>query len=105
MLHSIKLSAYCIASLFLCCASARGEAAPATQPSSSDTFIVSDMRVQTIAGFTFLYDTSQTTLEKIGEPIGKTLPALEKAIADGKFHPVGSPAFIYREMKDISQPF
>jgi len=80
-------------------------AAPATQPAAADTFTISDMRVQMIAGFTYLYDSSETTLEKMGDPIGRTIPALEKEIAAGKFHPVGPLAFVYRDMKDVSQPF
>jgi len=83
----------------------RVSAAPATQPSSADTFVVSDMRVQTIAGFNYLYNSSETTLEKMGEPIGRTIPAMEKEIAAGKFHPVGPMVFVYRDMTDIAQPF
>lgn len=79
--------------------------APATQPSHSPDFVVSDMRVQTLAGFSYLYSSSQTTFDKIGEAVGKTLPQLEAAMKDGKFHPTGPLIFTYRDVKDMSQPF
>lgn len=106
MLRSIDLPIVLVL-LVVCRTTALAEppATPATQPTASPQFVVSDMRVQTIAGFTYLYDSSQTTLEKIGEPIGRTLPAMEKDIAAGKFHPVGPMVFVYRDMTDIAQPF
>jgi effector-binding domain-containing protein len=76
---------------------------PATQPDPG--FVVSDMRVRTVSGYSYLYDTSQTSFAKIAEPIGRMIPALDKGIADGKFHPTGPLVMTYRGVTDMSQPF
>jgi hypothetical protein len=78
------------------------QSSPTTQPDAG--FVVSDMRVQTVGGFNFLYDTSQTSLAKIDDPVGRMVPALNKAIADGKFRPAGPLVLVYHDMS-MRQPF
>ena len=89
---------------FILCGLPRGgraEGPPATQPA----FGVSEMRVQTIAGFTYLYDSSETTLARMADPVGRMLPALMRASAEGKVRPAGPIIMMYHDLKDLSQPF
>lgn len=79
--------------------------APATQPAGGPEFVVSDMRVQTIPGFSFLYQSSRTSLADISATATRTISELQAAIHDGKFRPDGPLVFIYHDMMDLSQPF
>jgi effector-binding domain-containing protein len=78
---------------------------PTTQAATQPDFVVSEMRVQTIAGFTYLYASSETTFERVAAPIGATLPAMQKSVSESKFRSVGGPIFVYRNLKDMTQPF
>jgi predicted transcriptional regulator YdeE len=69
----------------------RGDAAPAA-PSNST---VSDMRVQTLKGFTYTYLSQKTSLKKIKETISEMMPKLVGAIEAGKIHPTGPVIFTY----------
>jgi effector-binding domain-containing protein len=95
----------CVVTTVLQHRSIAADAPPATQPVRGSDVVISEMRVQTIAGFTYLYDSAQTSFEKIAAPIGKTLPALMKSAAEGKFRVTGPVVFVYRDLKDLSQPF
>jgi effector-binding domain-containing protein len=82
------------------------DAAPTTQPMmKAPAFFVSDMRVQTIAGFNYAYQSADTTFEKMIEPIGQSIAALQAASADGKLRPKGSLILIYQDLKGMDQPF
>lgn len=83
----------------------RAPAVPATQPLGSSEFIVSDMRVQTISGFDYLYQSSRTTLADISKLANRTIGDMQAAIHDGKFHPNGPLVFVYHDMMDPSQAF
>ena len=80
-------------------------AAPTTQPAGSSDFVVSDMRVQTIPAFRYLYQSSRTTLADISAVATRTVGDMQAAIQDGKFHPNGPLVFVYHDMMDPSQPF
>ncbi|HEY2585981.1 MAG TPA: GyrI-like domain-containing protein [Tepidisphaeraceae bacterium] len=81
-------------------------AGPATQPvATTPDYVISDVRVQTIAGFTFLYDSTRTSFQAMSEPVERTIAAMEKAITEGKIHPSGPLVFVYRDLKDPNQPF
>lgn len=80
--------------------------APSTQPvTTTPDFVVSDVRVQTIAGFTYLYGSTRTSFQAMSEPVERTIAAMEKAITEGKFRPSGPLVFVYRDLKDPGQPF
>lgn len=89
-----------------CVVPAAGAApAPATQPAGSSEFVVSDMRVQTLPAFNYLYQSSRTSFAEITATATRTIGELQTAIHDGKFHPDGPLVFIYHDMMDLSQPF
>jgi effector-binding domain-containing protein len=95
----------CMLGLFLAPGFARA-AGPATQPAvTTPDFVVSDVRVQTIAGFTFLYDSSRTSFQAMSQPVERTIADMEKAITEGKLHPSGPLVFVYHDLKDPGQPF
>lgn len=96
----------CVLGAVLSMYSVARAAAPSTQPSApTPDFVVSDVRVQTIAGFTCLHDTFPTTFATMAGPVGRTIADLQKAIADGRFHPSGPLVFAFRDMKDLKQSF
>lgn len=94
-----------IGMLILVGAASAQAAPPATQPAGSADFVVSDMRVQTIPAFTYLYQSSRTTLADISTLANRTIGEMTAAIHDGKFHPNGPLVFIYHDMMDLSKPF
>jgi effector-binding domain-containing protein len=51
-------------------------------PEAKPEFLVSEMRIQRLPGPTYLHAETETTLAKIGQVAGETIPALRKAIAD-----------------------
>jgi effector-binding domain-containing protein len=81
-------------------------AGPSTQPSTTTPdFVVSDVRVQTVAGFTYLYDSTRTSFQTMSKPVERTIAAMEKAIAEGKLHPSGPLVFVYHDLNDPGKPF
>lgn len=80
--------------------------APAGAPAAdASDFIISQVRVQTLAGFTYLYRSFDTSFQTMSQPVGQAIADMEKAIAAGKLHPVGPMIFIYHDMRDPYKPF
>jgi molybdopterin synthase sulfur carrier subunit len=73
-------------------------------PSDSE-FVVSDMRVRTVPGFSYLFDRANTSLPQIADAVRRTLPALQKGMSEGKFRPAGPLVLIYQNMTDRTKPF
>ena len=74
-------------------------------PAKPAEFLIGEMHVQTIPAMTYLYGAEKTTFDKMVETIGKHLPAVTKALDEGKARSAGCALFMYRDVKDMTQPF
>lgn len=106
MPHGLMIATAVVCFGLSCVMSADGATpAPETQPATSPEFVVSDMRVQTIPGFEYEFQSSRTTLQKLSVNASQIISDLQAAVSLGKIHPIGPLVFTYREMTDLSQPF
>ncbi len=81
-------------------------AAPAAKaPAKAAEFTIGEMHLQTTPAMTCISGSAQTTFEKMMEVINKYMPMIKAADAEGKIHPAGPGMFVYRDMKDMTQPF
>jgi len=78
---------------------------PTTKPAAGADFVVSDMRVQTLAGGTYLYGTTETTFTDIKKAIDGLMPKVDKALADGTAREVGGVLFLYEHVTDMNAKF
>jgi effector-binding domain-containing protein len=71
-------------------------APPAARPAADQTdFVVSPMRVQNMKATNYLYASTETTLNEMGEFIHATIDAMEQGMKNGSFHPDGPALFLY----------
>ncbi len=67
---------------------------------------VGQPEAQTLCPFSFLYETVETTLEKLPGVADKVLEAQVAALVKAQIPMMGPPVFIYRNMSsDMSKPF
>lgn len=86
-----------------CVAAAQEKPRPATRPVRH---VVSDVRVQTLKGMTYLYAEMQATFDQIPQLAGKTLGQLDPAVKQANVQVGGGPLFIYHGIgDDMSKPF
>jgi predicted transcriptional regulator YdeE len=65
-------------------------------PEAKPEFLVGEMRIQRLPGPTYLHAETETTLAKIGQVAGETIPALLKALAEGNVRLPGPMINVYR---------
>ena len=109
----------CISLIFACVITAAAPAAdpkPTTAPSgvpgdpaaagAAGDIVTTKVRVQTFKPTTYLYKSSQATLNTIGKIADATMPALESAMKTGGIQPQGAPVFVYHNpTMQMDQPF
>lgn len=71
--------------------------------------VIGEMRVQTLAGFEFLYLSKEITHDQIpaaiGELVGKAMEAMKEANITASGLPTGAEVSIYRNAVKVGQPF
>jgi effector-binding domain-containing protein len=71
-------------------------APPAARPAADQSdFVISPMRVQNMRPTSYIYASTETTLNDMAEFIHTTIEAMEQGMRNGSFHPDGPALFNY----------
>jgi effector-binding domain-containing protein len=57
---------------------------PKKAPEAKPEFVISELRVQTLPGRTYLYAERETTIPKVGQAFAEVVPAIVKVAEEGK---------------------
>ncbi len=76
-----------------------------TQGQVESEFVITPMRVQTLGGFTYLYQSKEITHSQIPMTFGELTGSVMAGMKEANVQPFGGEIAIYRGVTDIDEPF